>query len=87
MSKNRLEVCHAEVPVVVPVEGQVLALETTAAPFTEEKMRPVQHLITKTPRISSNQSVKKRLMRRKSLSLWVVVGSIRLNWRKRRNLP
>jgi hypothetical protein len=89
VSKNRLEVCHAEVPVVVPAEVQVLPQETIMALFTDEKMRPVQHLITKTPRISSNQSVKKRLLikRRKSLSPWVVAGSIRLNWKKRRSHP
>ena len=87
MSKNRLEVCHAEVPVVVSVEARMLPQETTVALFTDEKMRPVPHLITKTPRISSNQSVKKRLKRRKSLSPWVVAGSIRLNWKKRRSHP
>jgi hypothetical protein len=85
VSKNQLEVCHAEVPVVVPAEVQVLPQETTMALFTDEKMRPVQHLITKTPKISSNQSVKKRLKRRKSLSPWVVAGNIRLNWKKRRS--
>lgn len=85
MTKNRLEVYHAEAPVVVPVEVQVPLQETRVALFTDEKMRPVQHLITKTPRISNNQSVKKRLKRRKSLSLWVVAGSIRLNWRRNRS--
>ena len=83
LHKNPLEVYLVEVPEVVPVE-EAPPQEPTVALSTEEKMLQVQPLTTKmarTPLFSM-----KRLRNRKNLNPWVVAGSIKPNWKKKRNL-